>query len=96
MLSRLHQVANRRRLLQFLATSPLLAHGAMPAFAQGTTSLPPDPLTWAPLDLNKLIENPERCCSRGRLRAGILHRGCWFEGAYTKHPECRSAGQGVA
>ena len=58
MLSRLHQVASRRRFLQFLAASPLLAHGAMPAFAQGTTSRPPDPLTWAPRDLNKLIENP--------------------------------------
>ena len=58
MLSRLHQIASRRRLLQFLAASPLLAHGAMPAFAQGTTSRPADPLTWAPRDVNKLIENP--------------------------------------
>jgi 4-hydroxymandelate oxidase len=45
-------------LLQFLAASPLLANGAMPAFAQGTMSRPADPLTWAPRDLNKLIENP--------------------------------------
>ena len=58
MLSELHQIASRRRLLQFLAASPLLTHGAMPACAQGTTSRPADPLTWAPRDLNKLIENP--------------------------------------
>jgi 4-hydroxymandelate oxidase len=58
MLSQLHQAASRRRLLQFLAASPLLARGAMRAFAQGTTSRPADPLTWAPRDLNKLIENP--------------------------------------
>ena len=48
----------RRHLLQFLAASPLLAHAAVPAFAQGTTSRSADPLTWAPRDLNKLIENP--------------------------------------
>ena len=58
MLSELHQIASRRRLLQFLAASPLLAHGAMPAFAQETTWRPADPLTWAPHALNKLIENP--------------------------------------
>ena len=58
MLSRLHQVASRRRLLQFLAASPLWAHAVIPAFAQGTTSRPADPLAWAPRDLNKLIENP--------------------------------------
>jgi 4-hydroxymandelate oxidase len=57
MLSQLHQAASRR-LLQFLAASPPLAHGAMPAFAQGTTSRPADPLAWAPRDLNKLIERP--------------------------------------
>jgi isopentenyl diphosphate isomerase/L-lactate dehydrogenase-like FMN-dependent dehydrogenase len=58
MLSRFRQVASRRRLLQFLAGSPLLVHATKTAFAQGTTSRPPDPLTWAPRDLNKPIENP--------------------------------------
>jgi 4-hydroxymandelate oxidase len=58
MLSRLHQIASRRHLLQFLAASPVLAHAAIPAFAQGTTSRSADPLTWAPRELNKLIENP--------------------------------------
>jgi isopentenyl diphosphate isomerase/L-lactate dehydrogenase-like FMN-dependent dehydrogenase len=47
------QVASRRRLLQFLAASPLIAHGAL---AQGLR--PQDPAEWAPRDLDKLIADP--------------------------------------
>ncbi len=54
--------ANRRRFLQFLAASPLLAAGAGPALAE-TLLLPktklPDPLTWAPLDPADLIKTPK-------------------------------------
>ena len=53
--------ANRRRFLQFLAASPLLAAGAGPALAE--TLLPktkqPDPLTWGPLDPADLIKTPK-------------------------------------
>jgi 4-hydroxymandelate oxidase len=47
------QTASRRRLLQFLAASPLLAHGAL---AQGVR--PDDPVDWAPRELDKLIADP--------------------------------------
>ena len=46
-------LASRRRLLQFLAASPLLARGAL---AEGLR--PSDPADWAPRDLDKLIADP--------------------------------------
>jgi isopentenyl diphosphate isomerase/L-lactate dehydrogenase-like FMN-dependent dehydrogenase len=51
----LHPVhaVNRRRLLQFLAASPLFARNA---FAEGMRSS--DPVDWAPRDLHKLIADP--------------------------------------
>ena len=58
MSSQLHQIASRRRLLQFIAASPLFAHAANPALAQDTPSRPADPLAWAPRDVGRLIENP--------------------------------------
>jgi isopentenyl diphosphate isomerase/L-lactate dehydrogenase-like FMN-dependent dehydrogenase len=47
------RIASRRRLLQYLAASPLLARGAL---AEGLR--PPDPADWAPRDLDKLIADP--------------------------------------
>src|SRR5471032_2914196 len=47
------QIASRRRLLQYLAASPLLAHSVL---AQGFA--PQDPVEWAPRDLDKLIADP--------------------------------------
>src|SRR3954451_3603872 len=47
------QFASRRRLLQYLAASPLLAHVAL---AQGAQ--PEDPANWAPRELDKLIADP--------------------------------------
>lgn len=47
------QVASRRRLLQFLAASPLVAQAAL---AQAFR--PQDPVDWAPRDLDKLIADP--------------------------------------
>ncbi len=49
------QATSRRRLLQFLAASPLLAHGAL---AQGAR--PDDPVNWAPRDFDKLIADPSQ------------------------------------
>lgn len=47
------RIASRRRFLQFLAASPLLAHTAL---AEGLR--PSDPVDWAPRDLDKLIADP--------------------------------------
>jgi 4-hydroxymandelate oxidase len=47
------QTTSRRRLLQFLAASPLIAHRAL---AQGVR--PDDPVDWAPRELDKLIADP--------------------------------------
>ena len=47
------RIASRRRFLQFLAASPLLAHTAL---AEGLR--PSDPMDWAPRDLDKLIADP--------------------------------------
>jgi 4-hydroxymandelate oxidase len=55
-------VANRRRFLQFLAGSPLLAAGGFPAFAgEGPTpgTRLPDPLMWAPRRSEDLIASPK-------------------------------------
>ena len=50
----LHGVS-RRRLLQFLAASPLLARSAL---AEGPR--PSDPMQWAPRDLDRLIADPKQ------------------------------------
>jgi 4-hydroxymandelate oxidase len=56
------QDANRRRFLQFLAASPLMAAGAGSAFAETLLPKPklPDPLMWAPLDAADLIKDPKQ------------------------------------
>ena len=53
--------ANRRRFLQFLAASPLLAAGAGSALAETLLPKPkaPDPLMWAPMDPADLIKSPK-------------------------------------
>ena len=52
---------SRRRFLQFLAASPLLAHGGVPAFAQDSAapSRLPDSLPWAPRDIGNPINDPK-------------------------------------
>lgn len=47
------QITSRRRLLKFLAASPLFARGAL---AEGLRQA--DPADWAPRDLEKLIADP--------------------------------------
>ena len=47
------RIARRRRMLQFLAASPLLAHSAL---AQQPRSS--DPADWAPRDMDRLIDSP--------------------------------------
>jgi 4-hydroxymandelate oxidase len=57
----LSQISNRRRLLQFLAASPLFSHFGASAFAQSTSAASrlPDPMSWAPRDLDNLISDPK-------------------------------------
>jgi len=56
------QAANRRKFLQFLAGSPLLAAGGLEAFA-GEGPMPgtklPDPLMWGPMRADDLIKAPK-------------------------------------
>src|ERR1044072_9273422 len=49
-----HVRASRRRFLQFVGASPLLARAALAEGAAGT-----DPVDWAPRDLAKLINDPK-------------------------------------
>jgi isopentenyl diphosphate isomerase/L-lactate dehydrogenase-like FMN-dependent dehydrogenase len=55
------QAANRRKFLQFLAASPLLAAGGTSAFADLLLpkSVVPDPLTWGPRQSDNLIKSPK-------------------------------------
>src|SRR5215813_9731860 len=58
------QAASRRRFLQFLASSPLLAAGA--AFAgENPQPVPklPDPLMWGPMKADNLIKSPKEAIS---------------------------------
>ncbi len=50
---------SRRQLLQFLAASPFYASSALAAFAAETPSRLPDPMIWAPRDLDHLISTPK-------------------------------------
>jgi 4-hydroxymandelate oxidase len=59
------QAASRRKFLQFLAASPLLTAADLSAFASEMTrgtSLP-DPMLWAPRDLDHLISSPKEAMS---------------------------------
>jgi isopentenyl diphosphate isomerase/L-lactate dehydrogenase-like FMN-dependent dehydrogenase len=51
---------NRRRFLQFLAASPLVAAGGALAQVLQPGSRLPDPLMWAPFDPTKLIKDPKQ------------------------------------
>jgi 4-hydroxymandelate oxidase len=53
------QAVSRRRLLQFLAASPLLASSDLAAFAAERPGLLPDPMIWAPRTLDRLISSPK-------------------------------------
>ena len=50
---------SRRHFLQFLAASPFLRIGTLAAFAAEAPSRLPDPMIWAPRDLDKLIASPK-------------------------------------
>jgi 4-hydroxymandelate oxidase len=50
---------NRRRLLQWLAASPLLASSGFKTFAAESTSKLPDPMVWALTNQQQLIKSPK-------------------------------------
>jgi 4-hydroxymandelate oxidase len=50
---------SRRLFLQFLAASPLYASSTLAAYAAETPSRLPDPMIWAPRDLDHLIATPK-------------------------------------
>ncbi len=52
--------ASRRRVLQFIATGPLMTAGPLAAFAQGLPARPADPMVWAPRDLDNAITDPKQ------------------------------------
>ena len=56
-----NRIASRRLFLQFLVAIPLFTRIGSPAFAQNTSAPPrlPDPMVWAPRDLDKLISDPK-------------------------------------
>jgi isopentenyl diphosphate isomerase/L-lactate dehydrogenase-like FMN-dependent dehydrogenase len=60
-----HQMASRRRFIQYLAASPLFAGTSIAALAQEPHQEPhfpelqPDPYVWAPRDYNHLIASPK-------------------------------------
>jgi isopentenyl diphosphate isomerase/L-lactate dehydrogenase-like FMN-dependent dehydrogenase len=56
------RLTSRRRFLEFLAASPLLACAAQPAHAQNVSPAlkPADPLLWAPRELEHLIGDPRQ------------------------------------
>ena len=53
------QDASRREFLKFLAASPFFASSVLPALANEAPSRLPDPMMWAPLDLDNLIKSPK-------------------------------------
>jgi len=61
-LPQIDRIASRRRFLQFLAASPLFAGLGAPALAQdiAAPSRLPDPMSWAPRDLDHLISDPKQ------------------------------------
>jgi hypothetical protein len=54
------RITSRRRFFQYLAARPLVTHIGAAAFAQNTAaSRLPDPMVWAPRDLDNLISDPK-------------------------------------
>ena len=54
MTSPIIRATSRRRFLQYLAGSPLLASGALSAYGTEAPSKLPDPMIWAPQNLEEL------------------------------------------
>ena len=57
------QTASRRKFLQFLAASPLLAGSDLAALANESPNRLPDPMIWSTRGLDKLITSPKEALS---------------------------------
>src|SRR5215472_5711343 len=57
------EATSRRRFLQFLLASPLLAATDLAAMAAEVPSRLPDPMIWAPRNLDNLIASPKEATS---------------------------------
>src|ERR1700686_217508 len=64
---------SRRHFLQFLAASPFYASGTLAGFAAETPSRLPDPMIWAPRDLDHLIAAPKEASSVFDLEP-VMHK----------------------
>src|SRR6202047_690966 len=64
---------SRRHFLQFLAASPFYASSTLAAFAAETPSRLPDPMIWAPRDLDHLISTPKEA-SGGFVSEPVMHK----------------------
>src|SRR5262245_61774959 len=53
------QATSRRQFLKFISASPLFAAGGAAAFAGESASKLPDPMLWAPQNLEELIKTPK-------------------------------------
>jgi len=53
------EATSRRRFLQFLFASPLLTASDLGSMAAETPSMLPDPMIWAPRNIDKLITSPK-------------------------------------
>jgi len=62
-MSTIDQATCRRQFLKFLAASPLFAASDLAAWANETPSRLPDPMMWAPRNLDKLITTPKEALS---------------------------------
>ena len=78
------RLASRRRLLRFLASSPLFA-GASRSLAEAPSSRPSDPLVWAPRDVDKLIESPTQALDVFDFEP-VMRKNCRRHISATWHP----------
>src|SRR5262245_65500770 len=53
------RAASRRHFLKFLSASPLFLSGSVAALAREAPSKLPDPMLWAPQNLEELIKSPK-------------------------------------
>ena len=91
---------NRRRFLQYLASSPLFAAGGFASYA--AEELPirpklPDPVIWAPASMQDLITSPKEAINVfdfepvARKNVPPAHSATWRRASTMKSPCARTA-----
>jgi 4-hydroxymandelate oxidase len=80
---------SRRKFLQYIAASPVVASGAIEAYGMEAPSKLPDPMIWAPTD-HELIKNPKDAISVfdfepvARKTCRQLISATWHRGSTTR------------